>query len=368
MANTVEGRFIGRLTPGSNRFNGAYQAGQGITDQLQDGNAFRVSPRIGVVYDLSGEGRDHHPRRLGHLLRPAAGQQVFDMICQRPGRAELDGWISGTLQVVTSGGGDPFPTLSLNPSAFDFKPPKVQQWNIGLQHKLMGKIIARHRVRRLQVDRPAPAGADQRGAVRRDVPPAESGSDPRPERDAGRDCAAQRLPAAVSGLRQHPDVGLQRLRELPRAADVGDAPVRRRLHVHGFWVWSKALGINSTDVAAGVPNLSDAETRRLDYSLVDYDRPHNFLLNSIYQRRELHDNKALGLLINDWQLSGAYRWTSGRPYAVNFNIPGIGAANLTGTDGNPNARIVLTCDPGSGYSSDPYRQINTCVLRAAAAR
>src|SRR4029453_9597390 len=70
-------------------------------------------------------------------------------------------------------------------------------------------------------------------------------------------------------------------------------------------------------------------------------------------------NKALGLAINDWQLSGAYQWLSGRPYAVNFNISGIGAANLTGTDGNPNARIVLTCDPGNGYSSDPYRQLNT---------
>ena len=46
--------------------------------------------------------------------------------------------------------------------------------------------------------------------------------------------AAERLPAALPGLRQHPDVGLQRLLELPRAADVGDAPVRSRLHVLGF--------------------------------------------------------------------------------------------------------------------------------------
>ena len=41
LANTVEDRFIGRLTPGSDRFNGAFQAGQGIEEQLQDGNAFR---------------------------------------------------------------------------------------------------------------------------------------------------------------------------------------------------------------------------------------------------------------------------------------------------------------------------------------
>jgi hypothetical protein len=52
LANTVEGRFIGRLTPASNRFNGAYQAGVGIDDRLQGGNAFKVSPRFGFVYDL----------------------------------------------------------------------------------------------------------------------------------------------------------------------------------------------------------------------------------------------------------------------------------------------------------------------------
>jgi hypothetical protein len=52
----VDQRFIGRLTPGSDRFNGAFQAGQGINDQLQDGSAFRISPRFGFVYDVSGSG------------------------------------------------------------------------------------------------------------------------------------------------------------------------------------------------------------------------------------------------------------------------------------------------------------------------
>ena len=47
LANTVEDRFVGRLVPGSNRFNGAFQAGQGIEEQLQDGAAFRTSPRLG---------------------------------------------------------------------------------------------------------------------------------------------------------------------------------------------------------------------------------------------------------------------------------------------------------------------------------
>jgi hypothetical protein len=105
-----------------------------------------------------------------------------------------------------------------------------------------------------------------------------------------------------------------------------------------------------------VPNLSDEQTRHLDYGLVDYDRTHNFTVNAIYQTPNVTSSRGLGLVANDWQLSGVYRWTSGRPYTVNFSIPGIGAANLTGTDGNPNARIALTCDPGTGWSGDPYKQ------------
>ncbi|HVO11357.1 MAG TPA: carboxypeptidase regulatory-like domain-containing protein, partial [Vicinamibacteria bacterium] len=76
---TVDARFIGRLTPESNRFNGAFQAGQGITDTLQSGNAFKVSPRIGVVYDLSGNGSTILRGGAAILYDRPMGNIVFDM-------------------------------------------------------------------------------------------------------------------------------------------------------------------------------------------------------------------------------------------------------------------------------------------------
>jgi hypothetical protein len=81
------------------------------------------------------------------------------------------------------------------------------------------------------------------------------------------------------------------------------------------------------------------------------------VVNFIYQTPKVASG-ALGMLANDWQLSGVFRWSSGRPYTVGYSIPNVGAANLSGTD-NPAARIVVTCDPGSGSSSDPYKQLNT---------
>jgi hypothetical protein len=75
-----------------------------------------------------------------------------------------------------------------------------------------------------------------------------------------------------------------------------------------------------------VPNLTAEQTRALDYGLLDYDRTHNITINAIYQTPTVTSKKGLGLLANDWQISGVYRWTSGRPNTINFSIPGIGAA------------------------------------------
>ncbi len=208
---------------------------------------------------------------------------VFDMIANAPGvlNSSLQ-W--GRLQALTSAGGDPNPTLALNPTAFDFKPPKRH----AVEHRRPAQAVEtshpRPRVRRFDVDRPAAAGADQRLAVRGDV----RGRRTRirrasPSDDAGVDSAAERLAASLPGLRQHPHVGLQRLLELSRAADVVTRRFDSGFMFSCFYVWSKALGINSNDFAAGVPNLSEEETRRLDYSLLDYDRPHNFVINFIYQ-------------------------------------------------------------------------------------
>jgi Carboxypeptidase regulatory-like domain/TonB-dependent Receptor Plug Domain len=361
LSNTVEGRFIGRLTQGSNRFNGAFQAGQGINDQLQDGNAFRVSPRIGVVYDLSGSGQTIVRGGWGIFYDRPQGNQVFDMIANAPGvlNSRLD---FGTLQSVTAAGADPLPTLSLSPSAFDFKPPRTTQWNLGIQHKLMAEMIfdiayvgskSTDLLRQVQINA-VPFGATFL-AQNQD-----------PTRAPSSTLGSSQLPNDF--LRPYPGYGNIRMWDYSGYGNYHalQTAVNRRFDrgfsFSGFWVWSKALTINNDDFTAGVPNVSDAETRRLDYSLATYDRPHNILLHGIYQLKSFTENKALGLAINDWQVAGAYHWTSGRPYTVNFQIPGINAANLTGTDGNPNARIVLTCDPGSGYSSDPYRQLNTACF------
>ena len=70
------------------------------------------------------------------------------------------------------------------------------------------------------------------------------------------------------------------------------------------------------------------------------------------------DNKVLAGVIHDWQVSGVYRAGSGAPYTVTYNIPGISPYTMTGTQRLESGRVVITGDPGSGYSDDPYQQFN----------
>jgi carboxypeptidase family protein/TonB-dependent receptor-like protein len=355
LGNTVEERFIGRLTPGSNPFNGAFEAGSGINDQLQNGNAFRVSPRIGAVYDLSGKGETIVRGGFGIFYDRPQGNMVFDMISNAPGvlNSRVD-W--GRLQDLTSAGGDPFPALSLSPTAYEFKPPRVNQWNVGVQHKLVREVI-------LDVAYVGSSSGDLLRQVQINALPFGTTFQPQNQDPT-------RVPSSLPGssalptdlLRPFPGYGNIRMWDYSGYGDYKalQTSVTRRFDrgvmVSGFWVWSKAQGINNDDFAAGVPNLTPEQTKHLDYGLVNYDRTHNFTINAIYQTPKATDRTGLGLLANDWQISGVYRWTSGRPYTIDFTIPGVGAANLTGTDGNPNARIALTCDPGNGWSGDPYRQ------------
>jgi hypothetical protein len=355
--NTVDGRFIGRLTPGSNRFNGAFQAGQGVNDTMQSGSIFRVSPRFGFVYDLSGQYTTILRGGFGVFHDRPWGNMVYDQIANAPGMLQPTlQW--GRLQDLRAASGDPNPTLVMWPTAYDFTPPKVYAWNIGLQQKLAHAIV-------LDV---AYVGSSSKNLLGREfINAVPYGAKLQPEKQD-----PTRPSSPTPGASALPD---DFLRPYPGYGDIGlvgypgysnhhslQTSLQRRFDngfmFSVFYVWSKTLGINNGDDWPIRPNATEAEVRRADYSYTILDRPHTFVVNFVYQTPRVAGG-VLGVLANDWQLSGIYRWMSGTPYPIDFSIPGIGAANLTGSDFRQNARVVLTCDPGQGSSSDPYRQLDT---------
>jgi hypothetical protein len=68
------------------------------------------------------------------------------------------------------------------------------------------------------------------------------------------------------------------------------------------------------------------------------------------------------VVVNDWQLSGVFTGGSGARYTVGYGYQtGGGNVNITGSP-NYAGRVLITGDPGSGCSSDQYRQFNTAAF------
>jgi hypothetical protein len=72
--------------------------------------------------------------------------------------------------------------------------------------------------------------------------------------------------------------------------------------------------------------------------------------------------KVVGAVLNDWQLSGIFTAGSGNRYDLGYSYQNnIGSQNLTGSP-DYGARILLTGNPGSGCSSNQYKQFNTAAV------
>jgi hypothetical protein len=129
--------------------------------------------------------------------------------------------------------------------------------------------------------------------------------------------------------------------------------------------WSKALGTQAADMPGinsfGAPRI-DNNQRLANYGPQDFDRRHNFNVNWVYELPMATRSRSLGLALNDWQISGIYRYQTGAPYNVGFSIPGLSGYGVTGTQQNEGGRIVVTGNPGSGTSSDPYHQFNVAAF------
>jgi len=344
---TVEERFIGRLTPGSNRFNGTYNAGEGISDTMQSGNAFKVSPRFGFVYDLSDNATAILRGGFGIFYDRPMGNLYFDQSGNPP--ATLVSSLNyGLLTQLGAAGGDPFTTLGMSPTAYDFTPPRVISWNVGFQKKLWNSFVfdiayvgskSDNLVTREQINS-VPLGAAWE----------PQNQDPTTGGTLSTDF--MRPYQGYNTIHNYAYRGLSNYHSLQTS-------LQRRfdngLMLSAFYVWSKQLGLNNDDYADIRANVSDAEVRRIDYSYTANDRPHNFVFNFVYQTPKVTDGPA-GVLLNDWQLSGIYRWVSGTPYGIGFSVPGVNNQTLTGSP-DIGGRVVVVCDPGSGSSSDPYAQI-----------
>jgi hypothetical protein len=362
-SNTISGALIGRLVPNTGKItNGVVQAGAGIERGLYRNRGINFAPRFGFAYDVRGDQKVVVRGGGGMFYDRPQGNTVFDLV-QNPPVTIQPTFFFGRMQDIGSG-----QVLIAPPSlvAFDRegKVPTTYAFNLGVQYKLPYEsvldvsyvgTIGTHLLQRRNINAPA-YGAGY--LPQNQDPTAAANATP----------GATALP--VDFLRPYPGFGQIQFIEPSSSSNYHSLQmsVNRRFYqsvlIGANYTWSKALGTQSGDLANvqnfGAPHIVD--NRRANYGPQDFDRRHNFNINWVYQSPKLTQNRGLGYAVNDWQLSGIYRYVTGQPYNLAYTIPGLGAYTLTGTQNVEAARPVLLKNPGSGNGSDPYRQFDVSAI------
>jgi hypothetical protein len=379
--NPLTGQFLGpnsTLAVGTvvlnsgNFTNGLFQSGKGIAETTYTFPKLVVGPRFGMAYDVSGTQRV--------VLRGGAGI-YFDRA--RPGNAQALVGNVFTSELVTvrysqmqslgAGGLTTRGAPQLLAFEYDAKMPTSSAWNTGIQMLLPWATsfdvayTGRHNYNAEQTVNinTVDIGSAFDPSLQDPTVPSSS--------TAGAASHAALNPNLVRGYRGYGVVNY-RTYDGWRTFHSIELSVNRRF-LNGL-----QFGFNDTivlsDVASALPRYdhgADGQVvLRADQAeaqaLLGSQTPqrHNFKASFVWDLPDLQASnraiKAIGLLVNDWQLSGIWTAASGSAYTVNQQYQtGNANVNLTGSpDFGP--RILLVGDPGMGCSSDPYRQFNTAAF------
>ncbi len=365
---TVNSAFIGRVVTGSgDRFNGAVQAGKGISDTLTDGNKFNVSPRFGFAFDVTGKQSVVLRGGFGIFYDRPQGNQVFDLINNPPGmQTQTLTW--GLVSEMGSSATPIFSTLGLQPNVYNWKLPTVYQWNLGMQVKLPHAFTFDA----------AYVGSESRNllqyrnlnAIPYGTGYAAAAQDP----TRGQSCSGCSASSALPGgnalpndfLRPYQGFGDIRLWEFEAYSNYKalQLTISRRFQ-KGLMFSFNYSRAEAKGTLGGDWDYAriDGRDKEANYGPLSFNRPHTYVASFVYEIPGVTSGPAK-FIAGGWQISGNYRWLHGTPANAAFSIPGIGNINLTGS-GTEGARIALTgAEIDKGWSKDPYNQFNVAAFTA----
>ncbi len=367
--NTLASVFIGRLVPNTGSItNGVFQAGNGIPQGVYRNRGVQFAPRFGFAYDIVGDQSLVIRGGVGVFYDRPQGNTVFDLV-QNPPTTIAPTLNFGLMQQLNAG-----QVLLAPPNlvAFDIegKVPTSYAYNIGVQYKLPYDSVldvsyvgtsGQHLLQRRNINAPAYGAGFL--AANQDLTNDSTSTAP----------GAKALP--LDFLRPFPGFGNISYIEPSSSSNYHSLQTSiQRRYTKGLllgvnYTWSKVLGTQTNDLPGingfGAPHNID--NRRANYGVLDFDRPHNFNVNFVWDLPKATSKTGLGYALNGWQLSGIYRYQTGAPFNVTANVANLSGYGLTGTQQVEGARLVLLKNPGSGNGSDPYRMFDTSAFAAPSA-
>jgi hypothetical protein len=377
---------IGTLVPGiGNLTDGLIQNGKGIAKENYVWPKLVVGPRFGGAYDLSGDQHIVLRGSFGLFFDRPDGDSVYPQIGNPP-TSTSSTLRYATLQSIGSAGLATAAPSSLNIFQYNAKIPSSTQWNLGAQVQLPSAMaidvsyVGNHGFNLLQ---------NPRGNVAvMDLNAPDFGAAYLPQ-NQDPTLAASTVPGATALLpdQLRPYQGYSSIFSFfpifhSTYHSVQTSLNRRMRNGLQFGVnytysisFTGDTGLTATNPGVGLRLQHSADgsySVRSDQAQYESlmkemgNRPHILKVNAVWELPKLSGDspalKAVGYVVNNWQLSGVLTAGSAAPYDATFSYNANGGAiNLTGSP-SYNARIMITGDPGKGCSSNQYKQFNTSAF------
>jgi hypothetical protein len=366
---------VGTPIPNSgNPLNGIRQAGDGIAKTGYTWPAIVVGPRFGVAYDISGNQMTVLRAGGGIFYDRPDGNTVFS-IPGNPPIADSADLRNGMLQTLTQGLRI-LPNPQLVTFQYDAKVPGQWQWQAGVQRALPWAMA-------IDMSYVGNHGFNRMGALQGGSTVNLNSIDLGTAYLARYQNTTLTTPSTVPGANavtanlMRPYQGLANINQ--NTTEFWDtyhslqASLNRRFR-NGFSFganytygisYKGNLGLEQRFAhnADGSFQLRDDqdEFEKLNETLDR--RPHSLKANAVWDLPNVARlGKVAGYILNDWRLAGVLTAGSGETYNLGYNYQGgIGNQQLTGSP-DFGARIYYIADPGSGCSSDQYRQFNVTAV------
>ena len=360
--------LIGTLVPNTgNGLNGIFKAGDGIVDTAYKWPLIAPAPRIGFAYDLSGK-QTFVIRGGGGLFydRPN-GNSIYGLVANPPNAYSVTVNFGQLQQLNTGVAVQGAPALTTY--EYDAKLPSSTQFNAGVDMALPWNSS-------LDVEYVAQHGYNLGQNININVIDIGSAflaknQDPTlASLVPGANAIANDLMRGYKGygtITQFTQYGFNTYQSIQTSFN-------RRFKNGLSAQLNYTLGISQhANAAARLEHDANGQVRfRADQGQADdllgqSDlRRHVFKGNFVWDMPDIHSSnmilKDVGLVVNDWQLSGVFTGGSGARYSIGYGYQsGGGNVNITGSP-DYGGRVVITGDPGSGCSDNQYKQFNTSAF------
>jgi hypothetical protein len=332
--------LIGALVPGTgDPLNGmVLDTDSSYPDNFQDPVGLLMEPRLGVAYDLRGDGRTALRTNFGVFHNSTQAGALSWRQALNPPLVYTPQIFYGTMDTLLQTEGVTFPTNPVYSGRRDNGPPTMYNFQVGIQHEIgLQTVLDVAYVRTQGQNLPQIRNINTVPFGARFLP--ENQDPTRP---------GQALPDNF--FRPYPGYGdiLEVLNVGPSEYNALQVQANRRytggLEFTIAYTLSKAEDYTSADILYGnrsrIPYYQDPDV--YSYGLADFDRTHNLVISYNWDIPDIPSGAPAFVrgLLSGWRLSGVSTFTNGTPAGIGFTT--VDNADLLG--GGDQYRRMLRVD------------------------